>query len=240
MKPFIKLGIIGDFNPDYPSHVATNEAINHAGDVLGISVDLQWLPTISLEKQPAILKKFNALWCSPGSPYQSMTGALEAIRFVREQDYPFLGTWGGFQHTLLEYARNVQGIEDADHEESNPETTNPFISKLSCSLAGQAEIIGLKVGTLAYQIYGKGETIEKYRCSYSLNPEYRDQIYQSKLKVVGTNDKGEIRIIELEGKRFFLASLFLPQMNSSPDRPHPMIVEYLKAALRIRKVKQDI
>ena len=92
MKQSVKIGIIGDFNSDYPSHIATNEAINHAGDAVEISVDVQWLPTKALEKQPAILERFDALWCSPGSPYQSMEGALQAIRFAREQDYPFLGT----------------------------------------------------------------------------------------------------------------------------------------------------
>jgi len=102
---------------------------------------------------------------------------------------------------------------------------------LTCSLAGQSEKIELKAGTLAYQAYGKGETTEKYRCSYGLNPEYQEQIYQSDLKVVGMNEGGEIRIIELEGQRFFMASLFLPQMNSTPGNPHPMIMEYLRAAM---------
>lgn len=92
MKQSVKIGIIGDFNPDYPSHIATNEAINHAGNALGISVEVKWIPTPSIENQPATLEQFDALWCSPGSPYQSMEGALQAIRFAREQDYPFLGT----------------------------------------------------------------------------------------------------------------------------------------------------
>ena len=92
MKKSVKVGIIGDFNPDYPAHIATNESINHAGDALGIDVDVHWLPTQALEKRPATLKQFDALWCSPGSPYQSMEGALKAIRFAREQDYPFIGT----------------------------------------------------------------------------------------------------------------------------------------------------
>ena len=93
MKQSVKIGIIGEFNPKYPSHIATNEAINHAGNALEISVEVQWLPTPAIEKQqPATLEQFDALWCSPGSPYQSMEGALQAIRFAREQDYPFLGT----------------------------------------------------------------------------------------------------------------------------------------------------
>lgn len=92
MKLTVKIGIIGDFNPDYCSHIETNEAINHAGDALGFSVKVQWLPTKALNNQLATLEKFDALWCSPGSPYQSMEGALKAIRFAREHDYPFLGT----------------------------------------------------------------------------------------------------------------------------------------------------
>jgi len=92
MKQVLKLSIVGDFNPDFPSHIATNEAVNHAGSALGISVEAQWLPTKALEKQSAILEQFDALWCSPGSPYQSMDGALKAIRFARENDYPFIGT----------------------------------------------------------------------------------------------------------------------------------------------------
>ena len=92
MKQSIKTGIIGDFNPDYPSHIATNEAIIHAGDELGISVETQWMPTKALEKQLATLSQFDALLCAPGSPFQSMEGALKAIRFAREHDYPFVGT----------------------------------------------------------------------------------------------------------------------------------------------------
>lgn len=92
MKQHVKIGIIGDFNPEYRSHTATNKAVSHAGVAAGISADVQWLATKALEKQPAGLEEFDALWCAPGSPYQSMTGALQAIRFAREQDYPFLGT----------------------------------------------------------------------------------------------------------------------------------------------------
>lgn len=93
MEHTVKVGIIGDFNAGYPSHIATNEAIKHAADALGISVDVRWFPTVSLEGQPAsALELCDALWCSPGSPYQSMEGALQAICFARERDYPFIGT----------------------------------------------------------------------------------------------------------------------------------------------------
>ena len=129
------------------------------------------------------------------------------------------------------------GIEDADHEESNPKTSRPLISKLNCSLAGTSERIKIQPDTLAHQVYGKGETVERYSCSYSLNSEYQEQINQGELKFVGRNDDGEIRVIELEGHHYFIASLFLPQMNSASGRPHPMIKKYLEEALRFGEMK---
>jgi CTP synthase (UTP-ammonia lyase) len=90
----LRVGIIGDFNPSYPSHAATNEALSHAAKALSLSVDRAWLPTQALEAETrdTVLKQFDALWCAPGSPYASMNGALEAIRFARERDWPFVGT----------------------------------------------------------------------------------------------------------------------------------------------------
>ena len=105
------------------------------------------------------------------------------------------------------------GIEDADQQESNPKTSRPLISKLRGSLAGTSESIKIQKETLAHRVYGG----------------------QGGLKFVGRNDDGAIRLIELEGHRYFIASLFLPQMNSDPGRPHPMIVKYLEAALNFRQ-----
>jgi CTP synthase (UTP-ammonia lyase) len=93
MKQAVQVGIIGDFDTGRRSHIATNEAIHHAADGLGIAADVGWLSTVSLEVQPtSTLELFDALWCSPGSPYASMEGALRAIRFARERDVPFIGT----------------------------------------------------------------------------------------------------------------------------------------------------
>ena len=93
MKQTIKIGIVGDFNPNSPSHKATNEALFHASEHCGLAVDVQWIPTIALDDQPAqTLDAFAALWCAPGSPYQSMEGALNGIRYAREENRPFIGT----------------------------------------------------------------------------------------------------------------------------------------------------
>ena len=90
----LKVAIIGDFDPRRPSHIATNEAVSHAATALEVAADCSWLPTQSLdgEASEAMLKPFDALWCAPGSPYKSMNGALRAIRFAREQGWPFIGT----------------------------------------------------------------------------------------------------------------------------------------------------
>lgn len=94
MNARLRVGIIGDFKPNLRSHIATNEALSHAATALAATVECSWLPTPSLEADDseAMLQSFDALWCAPASPYTSMTGALRAIRFARERDWPFLGT----------------------------------------------------------------------------------------------------------------------------------------------------
>jgi CTP synthase (UTP-ammonia lyase) len=94
MEPTIKVGIIGDYNPDLNFHRATNEALMHAASTLSLALDIKWLSTQSLEDkhQQKSLEEFDALWCSPGSPYNSMEGALQGIRFARERGVPFIGT----------------------------------------------------------------------------------------------------------------------------------------------------
>ena len=94
MDPQIKVGVIGDYDPNLRNHIATDEALGHAANALSVSLTSSWIPTESLAKGPVemVLKPFQALWCAPGSPYQSMSGALQAIQFAREQGWPFMGT----------------------------------------------------------------------------------------------------------------------------------------------------
>ncbi len=95
MNQQLKIGIIGDYNPKtFFSHVSTNEALSHASSALSVSIDSTWLPTLSLTGQSigTTLKQFDSLWCAPGSPYESMDGALQGTRFAREMGFPFIGT----------------------------------------------------------------------------------------------------------------------------------------------------
>jgi CTP synthase (UTP-ammonia lyase) len=130
----------------------------------------------------------------------------------------------------VEYARHVLAMADAEHAETAPEASCLVISPLTCSLVGTAQTIKLLPGTLTYQAYEQDEVTEQFMCNYGLNPAYRESISTRGLKVVGLDTAGEVRVIELSTHRFFIATLFLPQLSSGPDMPHPLIVAYLREA----------
>jgi CTP synthase (UTP-ammonia lyase) len=128
----------------------------------------------------------------------------------------------------------VLGILDAEHEETSPASSTLVISKLSCSLVGQTQRVKLIPGTLSFQAYGGIDPIEAFRCNYGLNKDFQDLMTGEELKVAGLDPDGELRIIELINHRFFMGTLFLPQLSSSPDKPHPLIIAYLKSVLALR------
>ena len=123
------------------------------------------------------------------------------------------------------------GINDAAHEETTPDGGRLVISKLACSLVGQAHPVKLVPGSRVHEAYGRDEVVEQFRCSYGLNPAYRETIGGRPLRVVGTDAEGNVRAVEIPDHRFYVATLYLPQLRSSPDAPHPLIAAYLKAAL---------
>jgi len=129
MPKVLFVGVIGDFNLSSETHTATNFAFSHSARYLKVEVGVEWIPTPDLEKNADDqLEKFDALLCAPGSPYKSMRGALNGIRFARENDRPFLGTCGGFQYVVIEYARDVMGIHMLSTPKSIPK--HPISSSL--------------------------------------------------------------------------------------------------------------
>lgn len=175
------------------------------------------------------LAGFRGIWIGPGSPYASMDGALSAIRLARENRIPLLGTCGGFQHIIIEYARNVVGIDDAEHEESAPAASRLVISRLACSLVGRTMNIKLAPDSTLARIYRRTEVQEQYLCNFGVNPEYVDRLRSGPLRVVGSDDEGVIRTVELPGHPFFIGTLFLPQHGSTPSNPHPLISAFIQA-----------
>jgi CTP synthase (UTP-ammonia lyase) len=195
-------------------------------------VETEWLPTPLLEKDPEeILIAFDGLWIVPASPYASMEGALLAIRFARERGVPFLGTCGGFQHALIEYARNVLNLTEADHAETNPQAALPLIASLACSLVEVSDDIILQPGSCIAAIYGKSQISEKYHCSFGLNPRYSTLFNESGLRITGFDKSGEARVFDLDGHPFYMGTLFQPERSAFNDVAHPLIVAYVQAVL---------
>ena len=232
----VRIAIVGDYNQNARSHIATNKALTHTAEFLSIPLEYEWLPTqtLSSEGSENTLRKFHGLWAAPGSPYSSTDGALNSIRFARERGCPFIGTCGGFQHALLEYARNVLGIEDAEHEETSPNAPTLIVSKLASSLVNKTQKLRIFTGTIVHQAYGRDEAIEQYICNYGLNPTFRDIIKKGQLKIAGVDFQGEARVVEISDHPFYVGTLYLPQISSAPGSPHPLIVAYLRAVLAFR------
>jgi CTP synthase (UTP-ammonia lyase) len=113
-----------------------------------------------------------------------------------------------------------------------------LINKLSCSLVGRTETIKITPGSYTHQAYGKQEVMEQFQCNYGLNPQFRDRFNRGKLKITGLDLEGEVRIVELVDQPFYVATLFVPQLSSRPENPHPLIVSYLKAALAFRNTRR--
>jgi CTP synthase (UTP-ammonia lyase) len=148
MARILTIGLIGDENSGVRAHKAIPLALGMAATACRIEVNHQWLNTADLSQNLASrLESCDGFWCVPGSPYKDMIAALSVIKFARENQRPFLGTCGGFQHTLIEYARNILGLADADHMESNASTQFPLIAPLTCSLVGASQVIRLEPGS---------------------------------------------------------------------------------------------
>jgi CTP synthase (UTP-ammonia lyase) len=234
MKQELRIAIIGDYNPDLPVHDATEEALQHAARAADVKVNSQWLATPSLEdKDLAHLHNYSALWIAPGSPYRSMIGVLQTIRVAREEGIPLFATCGGFQHVVIEYARNVMKFQDAQHAEYDPFASTLFITALTCSLLGKTMEVQINPASQTAAYYDKTVVQEKYYCNFGLNPLYRSALHEQGLRIVGVDQDDEARILELPSHPFFISTLFVPQLTSSWEKPHPLIMAYLqKAAMR--------
>jgi len=241
MKDTARIGLIGDFNPDVLAHMAIPRALALAARKVECGVETEWLPTPLLEKDTAErLANFDGLWIVPASPYESMEGALLAIRFARERGVPLLGTCGGFQHALIEYARNVLNLAEADSAETNPEATLPLIAPLSCSLVETTDTIVLQPGSRIAALYGKSEISEKYHCSFGLNPRYTTLFDASGLRITGFDKSGEARVFDLVGHPFYIGTLFQPERSAFNDVAHPLIVAYMQAVLAYTRASSNV
>lgn len=228
----VRVGLIGDYNPAVVAHQAIPLALALAGAAAGCVVEPEWIPTPAVTGETLYrLRDYAGLWCVPASPYADMSGALLAIQWAREQGLPFLGTCGGFQHTLLEYARDVLGLVDAAHAETDPDASLLFVTPLTCALRGVRGPIHLVAGSRSAQLYGQATVQEEYNCGFGLNPAYRGQFATGPLRITGVDTAGDARVVELAGHPFFLATLFQPERSAFGGVVHPLILGYVQALL---------
>lgn len=224
----VDIALVGDRNESIVAHRAIPAALRLAAETLDVDVAFEWVATDTIHDTSA-LRRFDGLWCVPGSPYRSMEGALLAIEYARSQPVPFLGTCGGFQHAVVEYARNVMGWADAEHAESSAEGGRAVIAQLACALVEVGGDVHFAPNTRVTNAYGAAHAHEGYHCSYGINPRFADALVAGPMKVSARDDAGDIRAIELDGHLFFVATLFQPERAALKNIAPPLVIAFIRA-----------
>src|SRR4051812_2389052 len=198
-----RIALVGDRSAAVRAHARIPRVLDTIARQGGPEVEAVWLPSDGVpDAFPAA--GFDGIWAVPGSPYASAEGMLIAIRHAREQQVPFLGTCGGFQYATIEFARNVCGLEEVEHGESEPGADALLIQRLECSLVGEERAIWVVPGTLAERTMRSRVSTERFHCAFGLNPQYRDVLEANGLRFSGFDDDGAPRVMELPGHPFFL------------------------------------
>lgn len=229
LTPTARIALIGDRSENVRAHARVPRMIEALADRDQLVLDAYWIPT---EEAGQGLAGFDAIWLLPGSPYRSESGALAAVRAARENRVPFLGTCGGFQHAVLEYARNVCDVP-ARNAESEPaaDFDELVIVPLACSLAGHEAEVRFTAGSTAESLVGAERSMERFFCSYGLNPAYLPVLEAAGLRFTGRDRDGEVRVVELPGHPFFLGTLFQPELAGDGTKAHPILRGFAAAAI---------
>jgi CTP synthase (UTP-ammonia lyase) len=219
----VSIAVLGDRNTDHLTH----REIDATLELMPADVDARWLP--SLEAESAV--EADGLWVVPGTPYRDGEAVLAQIRRSRTAGMPILGTCGGFQHMLVEFARNVAGLADAAHAETDPDAADPVVARLSCSLVGEERPVTAVAGTRVAELCGTEPFTGFHWCSYGLVPEREAALVAAGLVVSARAPDAGVEAVELPGHPFYVATLFQPQVGSSASgRLHPLIGALISAA----------
>ena len=219
----LQLLVVGDHDTRFETH----RAIDHTLGLLPADVEARWQAT----DEPFDVASSDAVWFAPGTPYRDDAAAYRAIERARDLRIPMYGTCGGLQYMAIEFARNVAGVDDAAHAETDPDAEQAVIAPLSCSLVGQRRTIHPVPGTRLAAIVGEQPFSGFHYCSYGLNPAFRERLEAAGLRVTATADDAGVEGIELPSHPFAMATLFQPQMESLETGVlHPLLQALLQSA----------
>ena len=230
MSTSVRIGLVGDYNESVVAHRAIPVALQLVAGAIGVDVAGEWIGTEQIDTA-ARLAGLDGIWCVPASPYRSMAGALLAIRHARTQRLPFFGSCGGFQHAVIEYARDVLLWPDAEHAETSPGAQRSVISPLQCSLVEVTGGIRLQPGSRIANAYGMEEIAEGYHCSYGINPQFQAALTNGPMRATGHDTNGDIRAIELDAHPFFVATLFQPERAAANGKTPPLVKAFVLACV---------
>ncbi len=226
-----RIALIGERDLAKRAHEGIEASLQRYRQETGSRCEHQWVPTASISPESVAdgLRDATGIWCVPGSPYESTEGALTAIRHARIRGTAFLGTCGGFQHALMEFARNVLR-RGAEHQEMTPEAKEPLIAKLSCSLAGaKGRVVATPSGRFS-ALLGADESLEEFNCNYGLNADLAGIFAGSDLVFVAHDGLEQIRAFQLNRHPFFVGTLFQPERRALAGSLHPVVRAFFEAS----------
>ena len=253
-KSNITIGFVGKYLSLKESYKSLIESLIHAGANTDTKVNIKWIDSESVEENPALLYDVDSILVPGGFGERGIQGKLEAIRYARENQIPFLGICLGMQLSLIEFARNVLGIKEADSVEFNPQSKEPIIYLIEdfidtqgkkqlrthTSPMGGTMRLGeyechIKKGTKLYEAYGQKSLIkERHRHRYEANPKYRE-LFANNGMIISGECNGLIESIELEHHPWFVAVQFHPEFTSRLQNPNPIILAFVKQTLAHKK-----
>ena len=241
-KNVVKIGLVGKYIKLEDSYISVIESLYHAGFENNVKVKVELIDSekITRENVKNQLEQFDGIVVPGGFGNRGIDGMIEAIRYVRENKVPFLGICLGMQMAVIEFARNVLGISDANSEEFNEKAENKLIhimeEQKNINKKGGTMRLGaypciIKEGTKAYKLYGKHEISERHRHRFEYNNKYREILEEKGLIVSGTSPDGLlVEMVEIEEHPYFVAGQFHPEFKSRPNRPGPLFVGLVEAA----------
>ena len=238
----VKVAIVGKYVKLEDSYISVVESLQHAGFVNKVKVEIEMVDseTIVAENVKEKLSKYDAIVVPGGFGNRGIEGMIETIKYAREEKVPFLGICLGMQMTVIEYARNVLGLKDANSAEFSENTKNPVIhimeTQKDIKKKGGTMRLGsypcvIKGGSLAEEVYGTNKIDERHRHRFEYNNEYKERLENAGLICSGVSPDGSlVEIVEIKEHPYFIAGQFHPELKSRPNRPAPLFVGLIKAA----------